>query len=331
MNQDIRNLLGRIVNLEKRAFGVYKAKVVNNIDRENKRRLDVLIPTLFSDFVIKNVECAEGDGNTFYLPKIGQVVWIIFEGGDTSFPKWFGKFTTITPVNGSSIPSKFKGVSYSDDRYGFQMPSGMSLIFDDTDTSIEIEHPTGTKIEIDITGKVTITGVAAHEQNITGNHTTQSQLKSKIAGVTETEIQSDAVVNINAPQINLNPSGEPIIKGTSFIAETNTVFTALSTYTVALNVAFASLITFAGSLKTALDAYSAGIVFPVTPTDQGVDPSSTNSMALATALAGAISTLTTALTNAATGFPKSSADMSTAVTTFSTNAPTSLSAKSKVQ
>jgi hypothetical protein len=76
----------------RRFFGVYRGTVTSSKDPGNKRRITAKVPQIFG---AESTDWAwPADSSTIYPtpPKVGQGVWIMFEGGDPSFPMWFGTF-----------------------------------------------------------------------------------------------------------------------------------------------------------------------------------------------------------------------------------------------
>ena len=78
-------------------YGVYRAVVVNNDDPENRLRLKVRVPNLTGDLVIGWVwpMLSSIDGSA--VPRPGQQVFVMFEGGDLDYPMWMGAAPAPTP------------------------------------------------------------------------------------------------------------------------------------------------------------------------------------------------------------------------------------------
>lgn len=77
-------------------FGKYRGSVSNNIDPQQKGRLQVSAPAVLGAGSLSWAEpCVPfaGDGIGFFmLPPIGANVWVEFEGGDPDYPIWSGCF-----------------------------------------------------------------------------------------------------------------------------------------------------------------------------------------------------------------------------------------------
>lgn len=108
----------------RRFFGVYRAVVFDNNDPENLNRLRLKIPQVFSDVASGWCWPTSPYGLSTSVPSIGQGVWVMFEGGDPSFPMWVGVFgsevsssTTVAvnpAANGTLLPSNFVLTSNTD-------------------------------------------------------------------------------------------------------------------------------------------------------------------------------------------------------------------------
>lgn len=73
-------------------FGHYRGVVVDNKDPDGHRRIKVKIPQLNDVDVTNYVWPKEVSSVRSQVPDIGEGVWIVFEGGDPSYPIWTGTF-----------------------------------------------------------------------------------------------------------------------------------------------------------------------------------------------------------------------------------------------
>jgi hypothetical protein len=80
------------------ASGIYRGVVVANNDPSGKGRVKVRIPQLLGKTPTDWAWPKETASVSVTPPKIGQGVWVMFEGGDTAFPVWVGTFGT-TPAD----------------------------------------------------------------------------------------------------------------------------------------------------------------------------------------------------------------------------------------
>lgn len=92
----------------RRFYGVYRAIVFDNNDKEGLRRLRLLIPQVFTDTPTGWCWPSATSGIDTDIPEIGQGIWVSFEGGDPSFPMWFGVFgkeqSSNTKISIKSVP-----------------------------------------------------------------------------------------------------------------------------------------------------------------------------------------------------------------------------------
>lgn len=78
--------------VEQRLYGVYRGTVYSNKDPLGQGRLRLKIPQVLGTQVSEWVWPVTAEGVTVDLPETNQGVWVMFEGGDPSFPIWFGVF-----------------------------------------------------------------------------------------------------------------------------------------------------------------------------------------------------------------------------------------------
>ena len=77
-------------------FGKYRGTVLQNIDPEQRARIQVIVPDvgglLPSSWAMPCVPLAGKAMGTFMVPQIGAGVWVEFEQGDPEYPIWTGGF-----------------------------------------------------------------------------------------------------------------------------------------------------------------------------------------------------------------------------------------------
>lgn len=78
--------------VEQRLYGVYRGTVYSNKDPLGQGRLRLKIPQVLGTQVSEWVWPVTAEGVNVDLPETNQGVWVMFEGGDPSFPIWFGVF-----------------------------------------------------------------------------------------------------------------------------------------------------------------------------------------------------------------------------------------------
>jgi uncharacterized protein involved in type VI secretion and phage assembly len=77
-------------------YGKYRGTVVQNIDPEQRGRIQVLVPDVSnvvpSTWATACVPLAGKSMGTYLVPQVGSGVWIEYEQGDADFPIWTGCF-----------------------------------------------------------------------------------------------------------------------------------------------------------------------------------------------------------------------------------------------
>ena len=86
-----------------RFYGVYRAVVFDNKDPNLLNRLRLKIPQVFADVPTGWAWPTSFAGLKTTVPEIGQGIWVMFEGGDPSFPMWLGVFGNEVSSNTSVV------------------------------------------------------------------------------------------------------------------------------------------------------------------------------------------------------------------------------------
>ena len=77
-------------------YGKYRGTVVQNVDPEQRGRIQVLVPDVSnvvpSTWATACVPLAGKSMGTYLVPQVGSGVWIEYEQGDADFPIWTGCF-----------------------------------------------------------------------------------------------------------------------------------------------------------------------------------------------------------------------------------------------
>lgn len=76
----------------KRFFGVYRGTVTNSKDPNQQRRVRLTVPQVLGEEATDWAWPMDSASVKAHPPKVGQGVWVSFEGGDPSFPVWSGTF-----------------------------------------------------------------------------------------------------------------------------------------------------------------------------------------------------------------------------------------------
>lgn len=83
------------------ASGIYRGVVVANNDPSGKGRIKLRVPQLLGKTPTDWAWPKDTASVSVALPKVGQGVWVMFEGGDPAFPVWVGTFGA-TPADQKS-------------------------------------------------------------------------------------------------------------------------------------------------------------------------------------------------------------------------------------
>jgi hypothetical protein len=76
----------------RRFYGVYRGVVAENQDPRSEFRLKLKVPQVLHDQVSDWAWSVHQPGVARSIPKVGTGVWVVFEGGDPSYPIWTGTF-----------------------------------------------------------------------------------------------------------------------------------------------------------------------------------------------------------------------------------------------
>ena len=133
-------------------FGKYRGWVTNNVDPDNRGRLQVEVPAVLGEgrlsWAMPCVPFAGPKIGFFALPPIGADVWVEFESGDPNFPIWSGCFwgekkdvpdsarpgTTILKTPGATI---IIDDTPNANRLAIETVAGMKLVFDNQGIKID--------------------------------------------------------------------------------------------------------------------------------------------------------------------------------------------------
>ena len=96
----------------RRFYGVYRGIVVDTQDPLNKGRLRLQVPQVLLEEETGWAWASYQPGVLNVLPQVGAGVFVMFEGGDPSFPIWTGTFVQILPPEPES-PTTPEAVRWS--------------------------------------------------------------------------------------------------------------------------------------------------------------------------------------------------------------------------
>jgi hypothetical protein len=93
-------------------YGKYRATVFNNLDPENRGRIQAVVPDVRgltpTTWAMPCLPAAGKGSGAFFVPEIGSGVWIEFEQGNPDYPIWTGCFWGVTaelPEMGIASPA----------------------------------------------------------------------------------------------------------------------------------------------------------------------------------------------------------------------------------
>ncbi len=100
-------------------FGKYRAKVVNINDPKRQGRIKVSCPRVFynavSSWCLPCIPNALDETGDYFIPKVGEYVWIEFEEGDCSKPIWTGGWYSENkiPISSNESVDQTRVISYN--------------------------------------------------------------------------------------------------------------------------------------------------------------------------------------------------------------------------
>ena len=107
-----------------RYYGKYRGTVVNNIDPEQRGRIQAIVPDVQglvpTTWAMPCLPIAGKQEGIFAVPQIGAGVWIEFEQGDADYPIWVGGFWGVF----AEVPSAALAPP--------PIPPGQSIVFQTT-------------------------------------------------------------------------------------------------------------------------------------------------------------------------------------------------------
>lgn len=93
------------MNTPHRFYGKYRGTVTQNIDPEQRGRIQAIVPDVSgmipTSWAMPCVPVAGPMSGHFALPQIGAGVWIEFEQGDPDYPVWTGCYWSLA----SEVPA----------------------------------------------------------------------------------------------------------------------------------------------------------------------------------------------------------------------------------
>jgi uncharacterized protein involved in type VI secretion and phage assembly len=154
-------------------FGIYRGKVEQNIDPEQRGRLQVSVPAVTGggtlNWALPSVPFSGSSVGVWAIPPTGANVWVQYEGGNPDLPVWTGCFWDLgqapaTPALAEQVVVKTKTCTLTlSDLPGplggarLETQTGMKVAI--SATGIEITNGLGATIKLE-GPKVSINGTA---------------------------------------------------------------------------------------------------------------------------------------------------------------------------
>jgi uncharacterized protein involved in type VI secretion and phage assembly len=193
---------------ENKYWGKYRAIVAERNDPERLGRLKLRVPSLLADAVTgwawPAAPYAGADVGIFFVPKVGDLVWVEFAEGELEHPIWTG-CAWAKPRGQSEVPQEAQ-TSYPDQSV-IKTASGQIVIISDASGSekIVIRSKSGCEIEVDPnSNRVT---VRAGEVVVRGAGGVTEELATK------TFVQQ--VFDTHTHATGVGPSGPPALPSTT--------------------------------------------------------------------------------------------------------------------
>lgn len=148
-------------------IGKYRGRVENNVDPQQRARLQISSPTALGAGVLAWADAclpyAQPGVGLLSIPPVGAEVWVEFEGGDPASPVWSG-FVWSAPLPPTADPGD---VVIATD-------GGPRILLSSADRSVSVIHPNGASIELSASGDITIRstgsiGLSASSITLEGN------------------------------------------------------------------------------------------------------------------------------------------------------------------
>jgi uncharacterized protein involved in type VI secretion and phage assembly len=122
-------------------YGKYRGTVTDNTDTLARGRLKVQIPQVLGEAEVWALPCvpyAGKDVGFFAMPKVGTMVWIEFEAGDSSYPIWTGTTWALGDIAADDASPDVK----------FFKTDKFTLRIDDAAGEIVISNQGGSEIKL---------------------------------------------------------------------------------------------------------------------------------------------------------------------------------------
>lgn len=138
-------------------YGIYGGQVADNKDPDKCGRVTLKVPALYGEDVHnywatpRSIPNGAGEG-MFWVPKVGDKVWVTFENGDCRFPVWEHGYWGAPEEQGNNPLASLYDDDGSPTKRQLTTAAGQTLLFDDTNKLIQILDVTGNAVYLNETG-----------------------------------------------------------------------------------------------------------------------------------------------------------------------------------
>lgn len=241
-------------------YGKYRGFVVDRNDPLHAGRLKLQCPQVWGENVTNDVWAwsfgiyAGKDTGFYFLPEVGEVVWVEFERGDPSAPIWTYGHWAKEETNSISE-------NYTDKI--LQSPDGYRIAIKESSAELEIEHKNGTKIVLNNTAasivrnglKISLGGLNTSAQPAVLGTNNENALKGIVLDITNALNQVLTLIAALVTESGANAALFPPFAPTAaaFATAAGGVSGAISTIITNLAVLDAVTIPATKSVNTTLD------------------------------------------------------------------------------
>lgn len=214
-------------NAARKLYGKYPGIVVDNQPQAGADRFQGEIKVKVSSILDENRQPIEAWARPcfhpgfFFIPEVGDQVWVEFVAGDIDFPIWAGVWY---PRGGT--PQTSDNQAPVTEKKVIRTASGHVMELDDDGGKVVILDKNNNKVTLDDQG-ITITDKSNNQVTMDGNGV-------KVTDKSGNEVVMEAAgVTIKGGTVRLGSSGamEPIVLGNQFMANVMSFQVALMTHT----------------------------------------------------------------------------------------------------
>jgi len=186
-----------------KATAVEQGKLGNTVEGMTTSQMPWAVPAtpLFS---------GAGSGHGWFaVPEVGSYVFVFFLEGDINQPVYFAE----APTGSHGLPAS-RTTNYPARRV-LRTKAGLEVIFDDTDTQIDIKQPTGSYIRLDSDGNIKVVA--------TGDVDVQSEGDTNITSEGDTQITTTKSAKVNSTEgVQVTSVGPVTVTSSSTVTITGT-------------------------------------------------------------------------------------------------------------